>query len=547
MLTRSKTEPSATMGTPQTARRESDTIWFVAAIGVVALFMFFHLWNLTQAPGWDPQEGYNLDLAWNLAHGRLRLFALTTGFAQHPPLYYLQLAAAIRVFGYGILAIRALTALYAVLTCAALVFVGRRLLGPGPALWGALVFTAAPLMLANTRWGYSYAQLTFLGLLCLWVTWRYTLASETDVTAQSSLRWLIGAAVLAGLCACSDYEGIAWILFVAIVVFRYDRRRTLLALGLGLAVLSAQLLICLTLAPTVFLADLGATGSRAAGGSVLAQLIEWLLNYYRFLSFDPWIVLGVLGLLLPGWSRGRGLLLVASAMLALVVLKVRTVGPSAHTVLPLLPLLALGAGELLDRGVRSLYAATVRMLSSSTTSVDSAPRWARSTAALVVCLALVSPLGMAFASDAAGLASTLPTHEDVLLATPADAQATFTYVLDHARPGDLVLASPDLAWRFDAPERQGGTPLDIAGADIEQTLAYGGQAAAFYPAGLPKGRWAYGVSLAHTRYVIVDDLVRQLAAPNQEPGMPAVLARVRTWPLVYARGQYAVYERPGDA
>ena len=75
-------------------------------LAILALALYFHSTRLGATPGWDPQEGYNLDLAWNLAHGRLRLFALTSAFAQHPPLFYLQLVLAIRVFGYGIVAVR---------------------------------------------------------------------------------------------------------------------------------------------------------------------------------------------------------------------------------------------------------------------------------------------------------------------------------------------------------------------------------------------------------------------------------------------------------
>jgi 4-amino-4-deoxy-L-arabinose transferase-like glycosyltransferase len=121
------------------------------ARGILALCAFFHLWRLDATPGWDPQEGYNLDIAWNLLYGHPHIFALPTAFAQHPPLYYLQLALAIRIFGYSIVAIRVLAGAYALLTCVAIIFVGRRILGWGPAHWAALVFTVAPLMLANTR------------------------------------------------------------------------------------------------------------------------------------------------------------------------------------------------------------------------------------------------------------------------------------------------------------------------------------------------------------------------------------------------------------
>src|SRR5581483_8300781 len=64
----------------------------VFALVILALCAFFHLWRLDATPGWDPQEGYNLDIAWNLLHGHPRIFALPTAFAQHPPLFYLQLA-----------------------------------------------------------------------------------------------------------------------------------------------------------------------------------------------------------------------------------------------------------------------------------------------------------------------------------------------------------------------------------------------------------------------------------------------------------------------
>jgi 4-amino-4-deoxy-L-arabinose transferase-like glycosyltransferase len=544
-----------------------------AALAVLALCVVFHLWRLDSSPGWDPQEGYNLDIAWNLAHGRLRLFALTSAFAQHPPLFFLQLAVFIHLFGDHILAVRALAAVYAVLTCAALLGGGRRLVGTGAALWAGLLFTAAPLMLANTRWGYSYAQLAFVGVLCLWALSRYLERAE--------MRWLLAAAALAGLAACSDYTGIAWILLVALVALRQGWRAALVAVGTGLGLLVAVLLACFAAAPGVFLADFATTGGRAAGGNLLAQGIELLLNYYRLLIFDPVVLLGLVGLVLMRDARTRGLLLAAAALLALVTLKVRPLGPSFHTAVPLLPLLALGAGVAFDRALRTLYAwalgwlealarvEPVRALSGRLTPSFARPivatpavagmpanlpasarampgRLVRLGAVLVVFVAIVSPVGMALATDAAGIATTLPTRQDTTLAPAADAQATISYVLAHARPGELVLASPTLAWAFDAPEDASGHPLGLQGADLLQAVAQSGHAVAFYPAALPATRWAYDVSLSRARYVIVDDLVRQLAKPDAEPRLVPVLATVRQWPAVFTRGQFTVYEQPGD-
>ena len=75
-----------------------------------------------------------------------------------------------------------------------------------------------------------------------------------------------------------------------------------------------------------------------------------LFNYQRLVTYDAWLLLGIVGLFLIARARQRTLLLGAVALLALAMLKVRTVGPSFHTATPLLPLLALGAGVALAAG-----------------------------------------------------------------------------------------------------------------------------------------------------------------------------------------------------
>lgn len=533
----------------------------LVALGValLALGVWFHVWRLAQTPGWDPQEGYNLDLAWNLLHGRLRLFALTQDFMQHPPLYYLQLALFIRIFGYTIVAVRALAACYAILTSAALLLIGWRMFGAAPALWGTAVYLVAPVMLENSRWGYSYGMLAFVGLLCLWAAWE-SLHAESG---KMRLRWLLLAAALAGIAAFSDYIGVAWIVFVAVVGWRQSGRRGALALGVAAGIVALGLLILLAVSPAVFAADFFSTGGRAAGGNPLLSLVLLLFNYQRLTTYDAWLLLGLVGLFLAPQRGTRNVLLGAVALLAIVILKVRTLGPSFHTGTPLLPLLALGAGLALAVGVARLFDWAYEWLtpldrwldrrSQRGTSVGAGAEPAnvggptlltRILAAALVFLVIGAPLAMTGASDAVGLAGKLVTPQDALLATPDDAQAAIAFTLAHARSDDLVLASPQLAWAFDQPVNASGGALGIAGADIVQSVAFGGQAAAFYPGGLSRGRWAYDVSVSTARFVIVDDLIRQLAAPNQLPALMPVVRQAEGWPVVYSRGQYTVYERP---
>ncbi|HEU0026207.1 MAG TPA: glycosyltransferase family 39 protein [Ktedonobacterales bacterium] len=520
-------------------------------VALVALCAAFHLWRMAQTPGWDPQEGYNLDLAWNLLHGRLRLFALTQDFAQHPPLYYFQLALAIRVFGYGITAARALAALYATLSCLALLLVGRRMLGMEAALWAAAAYTVAPVMLTNTRWGYSYGLLALVGLAVIWLGWE----SLTAADGARGRRWLYIAAVGAGVAAYSDYVGVAWIALVALAGLKWGWRPALAALGIGAGTLALGLLALLAVSPGVFLADVTSTGARAAGGNPITQALVLLLNYERFLTVDAWLLLGVVGLFLVRRTPARGYVLGAVGLLGLLILKTRTVGPSLHTVTPLLPLLALGAGVALAAATGALFtwaagwlAPLDGWLARRRGDVEgkspARTRLSQVLTALLVFVVIGSPLAMAGASDAVGLAGRLTTPQDALLATPTDAAAAQRYILTHARAGDLVLASPQIAWAFDDPENIHGRPSGVEGADITQTVAYAGQAAAFYPAGLPRNRWAYDASLGRARYVVVDDLIRALAAPGELPRLTPMLAQVERWPVVFRSGQYVIYEQP---
>jgi hypothetical protein len=521
-----------TLLSPERARRLALG---VAALGVLALCAVLHTARLAAAPGWDPQEGYNLDIAWNLLHGRLRLFALTSAFGQHPPLFYALLAVLIHLFGYSIVTLRALVAVYALLTCAVMLDLGRRALGVGPALWAGLVFAVSPTFLANTRWGYSYVQLMLVAMLCLWMLWRY-LETGRD-------RWWAAAALLAGVGVLSDYEGIALVALVAAVVWSRERRLAARSAALALALPLLGLVVGLVAAPGVFGADLLDTFSRASGGSPALALVLALVNEYRLLTLDVWITLGVIGLFLIPEGRARLLLWLYGGLMGGVVIWVREIGPSLHTTVPLIPLLALGGGLAIHLGVRRLFAWVGGPAAGGATWRGVRPR--ALLAALVLFVVIASPVAVALAGDAAGLAGTFPTRNDAVITTrPGEAQAAARFILARARPGDLTLGSPQVVWMLDQPEDARGASRPIYAADLLQTVAYQGSAAAFYPAGLPRGRWAYEVSLGRARYVIVDNLIRRLATPDQVAGLIPLLTTVDTWPVVYHHGEYTIYERP---
>ena len=60
----------------------------VALLAIVTLAAALRLPHLASNPGWDGDEGYNYNIAFNLAHGHHQMFALDFAFVQHPPLFF---------------------------------------------------------------------------------------------------------------------------------------------------------------------------------------------------------------------------------------------------------------------------------------------------------------------------------------------------------------------------------------------------------------------------------------------------------------------------
>ncbi len=511
-----------------------------ADAAILLLSIALHIIHLAQTPGWAGDEGYNLDIAWNLLHGRLRMFALTSAFVQHPPLFYLALAAAIRLFGYSIVTLRALVVCYSLLTTLFLLVLGRRMFGPGPALWGALAFTIAPLTLDNTRWGYTYSQLMLLGFLGVYACWRYL---ETR-----SYRWVLSASALGALAVLSDYEGVFLPLLIILVAWWVRPRHIWTAAGIGLGVPLLTALGLLAASPGAFLSDLAATAARAGGGNPVTQTLSVIINFQHLLSLDAWVLLGLIGLWLIRDARLRGLIFAALALMLMALLKVRDLNPSFHSGVPLLPWLGLGAGLAIDRGITTLYAWLNNwwdaLFSRAGRGARQLAMVKRFSVTLILFLALISPLGITIAADAGGVASGLHTAIDTSLANhPDDAGRAASYILAHARAGDVILCSPQVAWLLDDPEDGSGHETGILATEPLQSVAYTGESIAFYPANLGTSRFAFDPSAARARFAIVDNFWRALAAPDQAPQVQPLLRLVEGWPQVYQVGEYTIYER----
>jgi hypothetical protein len=107
-----------------------------------------------------------------------------------------------------------------------------------------------------------------------------------------------------------------------------------------------------------------------------------------------------------------------------------------------------------------------------------------------------------------------------------------TYDDDGADDGDVVIASPGLAWLLRANT-----------ADFQMSIAFTGQCTPHLPPDIPPERFAFDPRFSQARFVVVDNLWRNWAVFTV-PGVADMLEQVTTWPLAFQAGEIEVYCNP---
>jgi hypothetical protein len=238
-------------------------------------------------------------------------------------------------------------------------------------------------------------------------------------------------------------------------------------------------------------------------------------------------VLGLTGLALIPARSSRHLALALLAAMLLIILKIRDPNPLFRTAEPLIPLVCLGIGVTGVRMLHWLEWAGRRGGHPATRGGTRHPaRWAL----LTVFIGLG---GVALNRDVRLALTRFATPIDGILPhSTADAAALARWINEHVGPHDLVLAMPQVSWQFRSRT-----------AELLQAVAITGRGTAFYPDGLAPRRWAYDVHLAAARYLVVDAFTRVWI--TESPGERALVQQAeRSWPLVYSRGEYRVYQNP---
>jgi 4-amino-4-deoxy-L-arabinose transferase-like glycosyltransferase len=497
---------------------------------ILALAAYLRLANVTENPGWYTDEGTHLDVARNLLRGRVQYLAVTqsTLLFARPPLFGLLLAALLRVTSGGIDVLRRLTGALGVVSVGLLYGFARRASRDAVlALLAAAVLAVYPQAIVYSRFGFSYNLLAPLVLLATWGLWEYLGAPRAHPGGR---RWLALAALAVGVGSLCDLWAFALLAPLVAVVLKREPRDLLWSLPLLLLPFALYAGWMLAIVPDAFLFDLRFTLFRLGRLSLPEQAMTLARNVATLFFQDGWGALSVAGLFVLRPTRLRRLSLVVLLLPAAILGRTAPLySLGAYYTIPLLPLVGLGVGSLLRHGAP--YAVQ--------TVAGALPAVARGRAFSgivrpAVYLALAAPFTASLALSLGQVRDGFGTSIDPFLLDPADARRVAGFVNGRVAPGDVVVASPSLAWLIDANV-----------ADVQLATVVAGYPAPDLPAAIPAGRFAFDPHYARARYVVVDDLWRTWGVWNV-PGVPDVLRELESWPLVYRGGEIVVYANPAN-
>ncbi len=496
-------------------------------VGALALSLglaaYLRCAQVATTPGWYTDAGTHLDIARHLLAGRVQYLAIDQSWLlfSRLPAFEVLLAVIAHLNGVSITTLRLLTASLGVITVALLYFVVQRVSRQRKlALFAALLLAIYPPAVLYSRFGFSYNLLAPLSLLAVLGTWEY--ASAPADQKQTRKRWLAVAALAIGLGTVSDVWAFVLLVPLMIIVLFHQWRDLVWSVPLALLPFAVYAAFMLVTVPRAFEFDLRFVLSRLNQVPLNQQIATLWQNTTTLAVQDIWLLPGVIGLLLlrpASWRR----LTLAFCLIPFVLLSRTTAlfSLSYYYLIPFLPYLALGMASLVYYGIPWTASRAEKVIQRRLPGL---------TGALIVIISV--PFAASTLNVVNQIQGGFKTDIDSFLIDPIDAARVIDYVNAHLSADDLIIASPALAWTFDARV-----------TDMQMPIAHTGRVTPHLPANVPPDRWLFDPDYHRARYAVVDNLWRNWAAPNI-PGVVDMLAEIETWPLVFQAGAIKVYQNP---
>jgi mannosyltransferase len=366
-----------------------------------------------------------------------------------PPLYYVVAWFWARVFGFGEVGLRSLSAVAGLGTVAVIAACGGRLGGPRAGLAAGAIAAVAPLLVWYSQEARSYALLTFLCAASL-------LALLHVLSDERATGWLVAWAGLSALALATHYFA-GFLVGPEVVLLAWRRRDRRTWAAVGLVVLTAAALVPLAVAQR----NTGNT-DFITGYSLAHRLIQvpkQLLIGYGAPGQVALAVISaaiaaaaVLGLLTggrPAWAAARVPLALGGAAIALPLL---LAGAGLDYVLsrnllvafpPLALVAALGIARLRTLGW-ALLAGAVALGLAAVIGVDADPRYQRDDwrDALHAATQGAGPHALAISPSAGAIPAQVYVPHAVALPAQAAVREVDAVTLPVRRPGRGLVVPP---------------------------------------------------------------------------------------------------------
>ena len=266
---------------PSTDSRTSVVSLVLLLLGS-SFFAFYH-----------SNAAYTSDEVWSVKAASLVFGPLlaTLKADVHPPLYFQILHEWIRLLGTGEQTVRALSALFYLLSILTLYKLGRELYGSKLALIGAALYACSPLAILSAQFARMYSLLAFLSILSTWLYLRFSMKDRNSLGPTTLY-------VVVNILGTFTHIAFFFTLFAQIVsYFWWTRRLDVKRFGLP---------VVLSVTPYMFF--WAPALLRQIGGS--SESLAWVKKPGLSMVIDLLIVYGgVLWLVLPiviymSWRRG---------------------------------------------------------------------------------------------------------------------------------------------------------------------------------------------------------------------------------------------------
>lgn len=163
---------------------------------VLLIGLLFRFYSLGVIPYWHWDEGVNMNLSWNIIHGKALLFTLRYPFVPHPPLFYLIVGALLKLFGNELIVLRLFCAVLSSLTILVLYLVGKELGGVKLGLFASFLFAIYPDAIYWGRMGFANNLIMLLGLMALYLFLRDRVYLSCLCVGLASATGIIGASLI---------------------------------------------------------------------------------------------------------------------------------------------------------------------------------------------------------------------------------------------------------------------------------------------------------------------------------------------------------------